>query len=255
MTLEKIPKALQTLEKPVEKLYFKGNPELLNRFKVAIVGSRKPYNYTKSVVSKLASEISKRGGVVVSGGAMGVDAVAHRGAGKNTIGVFANSLDLIYPKVNKELINGIAQNSLALSEYEETTKARPYFFVQRNRIVTGLSDVVIIAQADLNSGSMRSAEFALKQGKELFVLPHRIGESEGTNYLLENGLARPITDIENFLQSGDLEKREESVSDEVLAFCQNEPDYEEALKRYKDKIFEYELEGKIEIINSKVVVK
>lgn len=254
MTLETIPQTLQTIQNPVKKLFFKGDLDLLKKKKIAIVGTRRPSSYTKSVVTTIASAISKGGGVVVSGGAMGVDSVAHKGAGENTIGVFANSLDLIYPKTSKNIIQGIYDNSLALSEYPETTQGRPYFFVQRNRIVTGLSDAVIVAEADLNSGSMRSAEFAYNQGKKLFVLPHRLGESEGTNSLLKDLKARAIYDIDNFLEEMELCAKPQE-KDEFLEFCKKNSSYDLVASEYGEKLFEYELDGKIEVINGEVVVK
>ncbi len=252
MILRNIPVKLKELEDLNDKIYYRGDLGLLDRFKIAIVGSRRPNPYTKSFVYTLASKISKRGGVVVSGGAMGTDSLAHEAAGRNTIGVFANSLDLIYPKTSRKIIEKIYKESLAISEYPETTEARPYYFVQRNRIVTGLSDIVVVAQADLNSGSMRSAEFARLQEKPLYVLPHRIGESDGTNYLLEKGLAKPIVNIEKFLEEIGLENKIENSSDEILEFCKINPTYEEAFNRFGVKILEYELEGKVKIESGSV---
>ena len=251
MILNNVPNSLKNIPNPPKKLYYRGDLDLLNNFKIAIVGSRKPSSYTKNMVYNLSNEIAKRGGVIVSGGAMGVDAIAHNGAGDRTIAVMGNSLDIIYPKVNKELINNIYKKSLGLSEYIETTKARPYHFVQRNRLVTGLSHIVIIAQADKKSGSMRSAEFAIKQGKALYVFPHHIGESEGTNELLAKGLADPILNINNFLNDIGLEQQN-SEEDPLLEFCKNTPSLEVAFNMFKDKIYEYELDGKIEIINGNV---
>ncbi|MCV6606922.1 MAG: DNA-protecting protein DprA [Campylobacterales bacterium] len=254
MILEHIPEKLKKIQNPCQFLHYKGDLDLLDSFKVAIVGSRKPSEYTRSFVMRLSSEIARRGGVVVSGGALGVDTVAHKGAGDRTIGVFANSLDLVYPKTSKNTIERIYENGLALSEYEETTYARPYYFVQRNRIVTGISDIIVIAQADLESGSMRSADFAYEQGKPIFVLPHRVGESEGTNLLLKNCKARAIYDIDCFLEEIGLDKVDEPT-DEILEYCKSMPSYESAYNIFGDKILEYELEGKIQIDNMVVRIR
>ncbi len=253
MELLSIPKSLQSMKDPVEKLFYRGDLSLLELPKIAIVGSRKPLAYTRGFVSKLASEIAKRGGVVVSGGAIGVDSVAHQFAGNNTIGIFANSLDLIYPKTSKKIIEKIYANSLALSEYPETTPARGYYFIHRNRIVTALSDAVVIAQADKDSGSMRSAEFAYKQGKPIFVLPHRKGDSEGTNYLLQELKARAIYDIDAFLDELGLPKVQQE-HDAFLEYCKEVKEYDTIVLHHAEKLFEYELEGKIEIQNGEVMV-
>ena len=136
--------------------------------------------------------------VIVSGAAMGVDAIAHQNAIPNTIAVVANGLDIKYPAINKNLITQIETNSLVLSTYPKSSVARTYTFVERNELVVALGDVLIVTQADINSGSLRSVEFALKMGKKIYTLPHRIGESEGTNRLLNQGLATAIYNVDIF---------------------------------------------------------
>jgi DNA processing protein len=200
-------------------------------------------------VHALASALSKRNVCVVSGGAMGIDAIAHEGAYPNTIAVLANGLDIIYPKVNKNLLHKMATDALMLSEYEDGVEARAYSFVHRNRLVVALGEVLVVAQADLNSGSMRSVEFAQQMGKKIYVLPHRLGESSATMQLLAEGSAELITDIDSF---ADLFGNYQKFEDEFLAFCAAFPSYEEALARDAQKTFEYELSGKIKILNNKV---
>lgn len=252
-TLNSIPESLKKIKNPPQELFFIGNKELLNRKKVAIIGTRRPISYAKDMTLKISKRISESGGVVVSGAAMGVDALAHIGAGENTIAVMANSLDIIYPKINKELIKNIYSKSLALSEYGSSYEARQYSFVLRNRIVVGLSDAVVITQADIDSGSMRSAEFALEFQKPIFVLPHRYGESGGTNMLLKEKKATAIYDIDKFVDELGFEIKREP-KDEVLEYLKSNPDYNDAVLKYPQKIFEYELEGKIVIENFKVRV-
>ncbi len=239
-----LPENLKELKKRVEKLYFIGDETLLKKPLVAIVGSRRPNAYTKRVVTELASSLAKRDVHVISGLAMGVDALAHLGAYPKTIGVLGNSLDIIYPKVNQDLILKMQKNSLILSEYEPNTKATPWSFVHRNRIVVALSDVVVVAQADEKSGSMHSARIANELKKPLFVLPQRLNESKGTNLLLAQNRARLIYDIEEFAnQFGSMD----TIKDEMIEFCKQNPLLEDVLKKYGDKVYEYELEGKIEI--------
>jgi len=170
--------------------------------------------------------------------------------------VFGNSLDIIYPAANRALIEKIYSNSLALSEYEINERATNYSFVLRNRLVVAMSEAVVIAEADNDSGSMRSAEIALKLGKPLYVLPHRLGESSGTTGLVAKGLARPIYDMDDFLEEvGFAAKPIMTQDDEVLLFCASSPSYDEAFEMFGDRLFEYELDGKIEIKNHRVIVK
>jgi DNA processing protein len=180
---------------------------------------------------------------------MGVDALAHSGALPNTIAVMANSLDITYPKVNTKLIQKIYQSGLALSEYEEKTKATRYSFVIRNRLVVALGEVLIITEADLDSGTMRSAQIAKELGKEIYVLPHRLGESRGTQKLLQDGDAKLISDIDEFVSKFGTVKK---IENKDTLFFQTNPSLDVALKEYGDKLYELELEGKIEIKNLKV---
>ena len=249
--LNPLPSVFNSLEEPPSKLYYRGNTSLLSRVKVSIVGARKAYPYSRHITQNLALELSKRNVCVVSGGAMGIDALAHEGAFPNTIAVLANGLDIVYPKVNKKLLEKISQQALMLSEYEDGVQARNYTFVHRNRLVVALGEVLVVAQADLNSGTMRSVEYALQMQKKIYVLPHRLGESEATMALLHENKAELITDIKAF---ADMFGKIEGAQDEFLAFCLEHECYEDVLAFDAQKLFEYELNGKIKIQNSKVFV-
>jgi len=248
--LNNLPSEFDLLETPPTKLFYRGKISLLNLRKVSIVGARKAYPYSRAVTQKLASELSKRDVCVVSGGAMGIDALSHEGAFPNTIAVLANGLDIIYPKVNKKLLQKMSQEALLLSEYEDGIEARTYSFVHRNRLVVALGEVLVVAQADLNSGSMRSIEYALQMGKKIYVLPQRLGESQGTMQLLHEGKAELITDIEAF---SDMFGSVGQTTDDFLHFCSKGVSYEEALAYDSPKLFEYELLGKIKVIKGKVM--
>jgi len=233
------------------KLFYVGKENFLEKRLVSIVGTRRPSNYTKEWTAKLAKALKDVGVYTVSGGAMGVDAIVHQNSFPSTISVLANSLDFFYPAVNQKLLSRIYENSLAISEYERDFKARPYTFVHRNRLVVALGECLIVTEADENSGSLRSVEFALEMGKKIYVLPHRLGESKGTQKLLEDGLAEPIYNIFTFIsQFGNIIE----PTDEVINFCLKTPSLDEALKTFGSKIYEYELEGKITIKNLKVYV-
>lgn len=236
--------ALKSMKKYPKDIYCIGNTNLLQKKMVSIVGTRRPSSYTKLLTSAISKKLSNAGVVVVSGSAMGVDAIAHQNALPNTIAVVANGLDIKYPAINKNLIEKIEKESLILSIYPLGAEARPYTFVERNELVVALGDVLIVTQADLNSGSLRSVEFALKMGKKVYVLPHRIGESDGTNNLLKKGLATAIYDVDEFLETLGYVKNIE-INDEFLVFCKSNPTYDEAVSVYGEKVFEYELLGKI----------
>lgn len=243
----------KNLKKIPKNIWYIGNLDLLKRPMVTIVGTRRPSAYTKDLTYKLARELSKRGVVVVSGAAMGVDALAHRGAKEqNTIAVVANGLDIRYPAVNKKLIESIESKGLVLSIFEEGFRATKWSFVVRNELVVALGDCLIVTEADLNSGTSRSVEYAKRMKKEIFVIPHRLNESRLTNSLLEQGIAKPIYNIEEFANRyGSVGSNE----NEFIKYLNTKPTFDEAITAYGDKIYEAELEGIIAIENGYIVVK
>ncbi len=266
--LNTIPLALNRLDRAPKQLYYIGDPGLLNRPKVAIVGSRRCSPYTKNAIFSLAATLKSYGIAVVSGGALGADIAAHAASMPLTIAVFANGLDIIYPPSNAKTIKEIYQNALAISEYAPQTSPRPENFLARNRIVVGLSDAVIIAQAELKSGSMSSAYHAKRAGIPIYCLPQRLGESGGTNALIASNQARLLSDFNAFSKQildkklseptlfDDSElfsiapkpKKPNSVAtDPLLAFISQNPNLNDALAKFGELIYEYELEGKIAI--------
>jgi len=243
---------LSSMQTYPSQLFYDGNLELLKRKKISIVGSRRPSKYSRMLISKIASTLAKYNVVVVSGGAMGIDAIAHNGAGcKNTISVLPCGIDIRYPSVNKNLLNDIQRDGLLLSQFDIGSKSRPYTFVQRNEVVVSLGDILIVGEAEFGSGTMRSVEFALNMGKKIFVLPQRIGESEATNKLLLDNKAEVIYDIEKFVLEfvGKSAMQIENVKDKFLIFCSSNPSYEETLKKFPQRVFEAELNGEITIAN------
>lgn len=236
------------------ELFYIGNTALLNKKKISIVGSRRPNSYTKKFTHVLAQKLSNQNICIVSGVAMGVDALAHNGAGtSNTIAVVANGLNIRYPGVNKNLIQQIESKGLMLSQFAPNEEARAYSFVLRNEVVVALGDILIVAQADRNSGSLRSVEYALEMGKRIYTIPHRLGESLGTQDLIKKGLAQVIYDIDEFIVSLGYETQE-IIEDEILEFCKSYPSYDEAVTKFGEKIFEYELLGKIKINHGEISI-
>ncbi|QHG90665.1 DNA-processing protein DprA [Sulfurimonas sp. CVO] len=251
----KIPELFSMKSYP-KQLFYNGNLELLQRVKVSIVGSRKPTKYSREYIQKISLALSKNGICVVSGGAMGIDATAHSGAGSfNTIAVLPCGIDMRYPAVNKNLLNNIGNNGLLLSQFELGFRATPWSFIVRNELVVALGDVLIVGEADIDSGTMRSVEFALKMGKEIFVLPNRLGESEGTNQLIKESKAEAIYDIDEFVSKfSSSTTLGVSNKDDFIEFCSANPTYDEALAKYPQRIFEAELSGEIQIVNGRVLV-
>lgn len=196
---------IDTIDKSPEKLYFIGKLPENRRPTVAIVGSRRPTSYGKEVTYRIANDLANRGIIIVSGMALGVDAIAHRAAldaGGTTLAVVANSVDIIYPANHKQLATDIIKSGGAIiSEYEPATEARDFQFLERNRIVSGLSDAVIVTEAAARSGTLSTVMHALNQGREVFVVPGNITSplSAGCNNLIKQG-AHPITCAEDVIE-------------------------------------------------------
>ncbi len=241
---------LNAMKKYPSELFYKGNLDLLQRPKVSMVGTRRPSNYTKQFTYSLAKALAKRGVCIVSGAAMGVDAIAHTGAGEsNTVAVVANGLDIRYPVVNKTLIESIESKGLVLSQFHDKFRATGWSFVVRNELVVALGDMLIVTEAALNSGSMRSVEYALKMNKEIWVLPQRLHESSGTNSLLRDGKAMAITDVELFASRFGQVTSSDIKKDEFFYFCQTLPTFDDTVAKFGDKVYEAELEGSVTIHN------
>ena len=201
------PMQLRNVYEPPVKLYILGNKELLKQKGVAIVGSRQATEYGKMVALKLSKDMSSKGINIISGLAKGIDTYAHLGTlqsnGKgNTIAVLGGGLDEIYPKQNIELAKQIIRSGGCLiSEYKLGTKPEKLNFPQRNRIISGLSNGVVIVEASDKSGSLITADFALQQGKEVFAVPGDIFNktSAGTNNLIKQG-AKLVTNYIDILE-------------------------------------------------------
>ena len=198
------PKNLQRIyDKPI-LLYAKGNTNLLKSLKkISIIGSRNCSEYGKIVTQKLSYMLAKKDYTIVSGMAKGIDSYAHKGtltAKGNTIAILGSGVNYIYPEENKRLYNKILeQNGLILSEYGIDTKPIPEYFPARNRLISGISDKILITEASRKSGTMITANFAIEQGKTVYAVPGNITStrSEGTNELIKDGaiLVNSLEDI------------------------------------------------------------
>lgn len=193
---------LSQIKDSPQSLYVLGNTELLRRKIIAIVGSRECTSYGKKVAEKLAYKLAKQDIVIVSGLAKGIDVYSHIGALKakgKTIAVLAHGLDMIYPKENREIAKEIILSGGAIiSEYPIGVKPKPEQFVKRNRIISGLSQGVIIVEAKERSGALTTANFALEQGRNLYAVPGSIfsKNSKGTNKLINKGAEMVTEDFD-----------------------------------------------------------
>jgi len=245
--------ALESMKKYPSELFYKGSLSLLKRPKVSIVGTRRPMHYTREYTYGIARALAQRGVCVVSGAAMGVDGIAHEGAGaENTIAVVANGLDIRYPVVHNRLIASIEEKGLVLSQFNQGFRNTGWSFVVRNELVVALGEILIVTEAALESGSMRSVDFALKMGKEIFVLPHRLGESSGTAELVKKGKATVITDIELFASRFGTAVDTAMEKDDFFYFCQKLPTLDQTVERFGERVYEAELEGLITIENGRI---
>jgi DNA processing protein len=192
------------IAKPPKSLYFLGRLPENRSPTVAIVGTRRPTAYGKEVGYRLAYDLAKQGVVVLSGLALGMDTIAHKAAldaGGITIAVLAGGLDSIHPPSNRDLAIKILQNGGTLiSEYAPGETSFPGNFIARNRIVTGLSDGLLVVEASAKSGTMHTANFALEQGKPVMAVPGNITSpmSQGCNNLIRSG-AKPIQEAKDVL--------------------------------------------------------
>lgn len=202
---EYYPEKLKQIYDPPVMLYIKGKKEILKGKAVSIVGCRNSSKYGENISKKIAYNLSLNNINIVSGLAKGIDSFAHIGAleakGK-TIAVVGCGLDIVYPRENTNLFNNIIkQGGAVISEYIIGTKPLAYNFPRRNRIISGLSDSVIVVEAKEKSGTLITADFALEQGKEIYAVPGNIDNpnSYGTNELIKQG-AKVLTSIKDILE-------------------------------------------------------
>lgn len=189
---------------------------------VAIVGSRHNTRYGEEVAYKMAYELAKKGVIIISGLAFGIDSIAHRAtldAGGKTVAILGTAIDRIYPREHLGLAKEIVEKGgVVMSEYEQGLLTNTkYSFLERNRLIAGLADVIVVVEAAEKSGSLNTAMHAIEQGKELLAVPGNINNplSAGCNKLIRQG-ANPYTGVEDVLdlifpQIGQSKKRKRVI--------------------------------------------
>lgn len=187
------PSALRSLKNPPAVLYYMGRlPDLNKRLCISIVGTRKMSEYGMHAAYKIAYETASSGAVVVSGMALGIDGIASCAAiaAKGlTVAVLGCGIDIAYPKEHSKLKEIIKQNGAVISEYPPATEPRGMNFPIRNRIISGISQGVVVVDADVSSGAMITAKHAILQGRDVYAVPGNIDaeNSSGTNSLIRDG--------------------------------------------------------------------
>lgn len=197
------PDKLRCIHNPPYSIYFKGNLPDGHKKTVAIVGARRCSEYGRSMAEKLGEALAKHQIPVISGMAKGVDSYAHIGAlrGKgSTYAVLGCGVEVCYPASNRQLYREILDSGGILSEYPPKMEPKPQLFPTRNRIISALSDTIVLVEAKERSGSLITADFALEQGKDIFAFPGRATDelSFGCNALIRQG-AGIVTSIDSFL--------------------------------------------------------
>lgn len=185
------PTNLKNTFKPPFVLFYKGNIDLLNsKKKIAVIGSRNNSSYGKQVTESITKDLVSSDITIVSGLAKGIDSIAHKTCLNNcgnTIAVLGNGLDIVYPKENALLYEEIANKGLIISEYPFSTQPDSQNFLDRNRIIAGISDGVLVTEAKKRSGTMNTVHHALENGNQIFCVPDRANNNSGCNYLIAEG--------------------------------------------------------------------
>lgn len=185
------PLELKEIYNPPVLLFYQGNIELLSKPKLAVVGARQASQIGCQSVKKIIKETNNQF-VIVSGLARGIDTAAHVSALKNggsSIAVIGSGLDVYYPTENKKLQEYMSYNHLVLSEYFTGEQPLKFHFPERNRIIAGLCQGIVVAEAKMRSGSLITCERALEEGREVFAIPGNIidGKSDGYHHLIQEG--------------------------------------------------------------------
>ncbi len=197
------PQLLRTLPDSPPVLYVKGAITEADDWSVAVVGTRKATSYGKTIAAQLADGLARNGVTVISGLAVGIDTAAHKGtleAGGRTIAVLGSGIDRIYPSQNRGLAEEIAESGAVITEFPPGTRPHGSNFPARNRIISGLSLGVVVAEAPESSGALLTADAALEQGRDVFAVPGYAlaASSRGANRLIQQG-AKLVMDVEDIL--------------------------------------------------------
>lgn len=230
------PPLLRQIYDPPALFWMKGDPEALANPGIAVVGTRNTSAYGRDVTRQLTGELTDQGLCIFSGLAYGIDSIAHKAAldhNGTTVAVLGSGIDWVYPEKNKGLANSIVKSGGAvITEYPLGTKPDAGNFPVRNRIVSGLSLGVLVVESGIKGGSMITADLGLDQNREVFAVPHPIGNPSGTgcNYLIKRGAAKLVQTVDDILNELPIEYSPDSntsISKETAKLDWKEKDLDE----------------------------
>ncbi|MAL17709.1 MAG: DNA-protecting protein DprA [Balneola sp.] len=200
------PPLLKQIYDPPILFWLKGNPEAISKPGVAVVGTRNTSTYGRNMAEKLTGELADQGLCIYSGLAYGIDAIAHKTAldhNAPTVAVLGSGIDNLYPRKHANLANQIVKSGGAvITEFPLGTNPDAGNFPVRNRVVSGMSMGVLVIESGIKGGSMITADLGLDQNREVFAVPHPIGNPTGTgcNYLIKRGAAKLVQTVDDILE-------------------------------------------------------
>lgn len=261
---EDFPEKLKNINNCPYALFYKGNVKLLKSKTVAIVGARNCTNYGMEVTKLLTKNLISYNITIISGGARGIDTCAHKNTilnKGNTIVVLGCGIDVVYPKENCSLFNEVCKNGLIISEFLPKTPPYKYNFPTRNRLISGLSDLVIVIEASEKSGSLITATYAADQSREVMVVPGNVfsDKSKGCNKLIREGAAilTSFSDVafQLKLNSENTNNKVNKEFDKILQLIKESPMHIDEIARKsfidRDTLFKvlFEMQIKKEIVS------
>ncbi len=198
------PDRLKEIKSPPKVLYIKGKLPKEERLSIAIVGARECSPYGRGLAKEMGTELARAGVQIISGMARGIDGEAQKGAleaGGESYAVLGCGVDICYPREHRKLYEALQEKGGILSEQPPGTAPLPQYFPARNRIISGLADVVLVMEAKEKSGSLITADMALEQGKDVYALPGPVNSnlSRGCNRLIKQG-AGIVISVEDFME-------------------------------------------------------
>ena len=241
---ENYPARLRNIYDPPYLLYYKGKLPVESDLAIAMIGSRKATAYGLQATEHISKQLAEKGVVIVSGLARGIDSSGHKGAlsvgGKN-VGILGCGIDVVYPRENKKLFNEVIDNGCIISEFPFGMAPLATNFVRRNRLISGMSDGVVVVEAMRKSGTQITVDYALEQGKEVFAVPGPIFSplSQGTHSLIRDDNIKLVTcgaDIlVEFENTGMFDHKTEQNSEQLQMFA----DVAENFSQIEKAIWEY----------------
>ena len=230
---ENYPALLREIHRPPMCLYVKGKLPCQLPLPIAMIGSRKCSEHGREIALHLSRDLAAANACVVSGLANGIDGICAQGALQTaenpfpTIAVLGSGVDVVYPKRNQRIYDAIVERGAVVSEYLPSEPAIPAYFPQRNRIISGISRGVVVIEAELQSGTSITVDFALEQGRDVFAVPGRPTDpkSKGTNRLIQMGCAKPVMEAADILDEYGIQVKktilqEKRIDESSLSFQQ-----------------------------------